>query len=327
MCPFDFVRAKGAAVKTDSLVLLKPGKMDITRVKVPDPGPGEVLVEVKANGICRMDIALFTGKLDLGYPCHHGHEAVGVVAELGQGVKDLKVGDKVTCMGYPTYQRHVVVPASKTVKIPDAKADLTRWIVEPVACAVHGVQASNIRLGGSVALIGCGYMGLLVLQALPREVLGRLVVVDPDPSKLELAQAYGAKEVFPPEQTEELAAIGQKIGGFDVAIEASGAKGTLGLATSLLHQGGTLNIFGWHAGTEQAPTHEWHYKGLVVINPSPMMSPDFFPYMKAAVTLMSTGRIDQTELITHRFPFEEAGKALDTAANRADGYIKGVLCF
>lgn len=72
-------------MKTDAIVLLGPGKLDVTQVEVPDPGPGEVLAEVKANGICRGDIALFTGELNYGYPFFHGHEPVGVVAVMGPG--------------------------------------------------------------------------------------------------------------------------------------------------------------------------------------------------------------------------------------------------
>jgi threonine dehydrogenase-like Zn-dependent dehydrogenase len=91
--------------------------------------------------------------------------------------------------------------------------------------------------------------------------------------------------------------------------------------------GGILNIFGWHAGEEIVPTHDWHYKGLKVLNTSPMCAPDFTVHFRAAIALMGTGRIDQSELITHRFPVSEAEKAFEIAANKSDGYIKGAILF
>jgi len=110
-------------------------------------------------------------------------------------------------------------------------------------------------------------------------------------------------------------------------IEASGAEGTISLGTEMVRTGGTLNIFGWHAGEETLPTHDWHYKGLKVLNASPMISEDFTVHFRAAVALMATGRIDQKQLITHRYPASDSEKAFQVAANKTDGYIKGVLLF
>lgn len=313
-------------MKTDSLILVRPGKIEITQVELPDPGPGEVLVEVRANGICRGDIALFTGELSYGYPFFHGHEPVGVVAQVGPGVSGLAVGDRVACLGSPSYRKHCIVPAYQAAKIPDQSADLVPWVIEPVACAVHGAQASGFRLGDKVALLGCGYMGLLLLQAMPRETFARLVVADPNTGRLGLARGFGAQETCNPEETD-LAALAQEAGGFDVVIEASGVKGTIGLATSMLRNGGTLNLFGWHPGEELVPTHDWHYKGLKVLNTAPMLSENFVVHFRAAVTLMMAGRIDQTRLITHRFPYTDCERGFEIAAGRQEGYIKGVITF
>jgi len=313
-------------MKTDALVLTGPGKVDITEVDVPDPGPSELLIEVKANGICRGDIALFTGELNYGYPFFHGHEPAGVVAKVGPGVQGLEPGDKVACLGSPSYRRHYIAESYRVMKIPDQSADLSLWISEPPACAVNGVQASGFRLGDKVALLGCGYMGLLLLQTLPREIFSRLVVADPDEKRLALARSLGAAEGYDPNNTH-LPALAEEIGGFDVVIEASGEPGTLSLATNMLREGGTLNIFGWHAGEQLVPTHHWHYKGLKVLNTSPMFARDFTVHFRAAVALMATGRIDQKPLITHRFPLSESQKALEVAANKKDNYIKGVITF
>jgi threonine dehydrogenase-like Zn-dependent dehydrogenase len=169
-------------------------------------------------------------------------------------------------------------------------------------------------------------MGLLVLQSMPRESFSRLVVADPDESRLSLARSFGAEEGYDPTKTD-LPALASEIGGFDVVVEASGAGDTITTATNMLRVGGTLNIFGWHPGEKVVPTHEWHYKGLKVLNTSPMFSPDFTPYFRAAVALMGTGRISHEKLITHRFPASEAEKGMEVAASKSGGYIKGVITF
>lgn len=208
----------------------------------------------------------------------------------------------------------------------DKSADLPIWISEPPACAVNGAQGSAIKLGQKVALLGCGYMGLLVMQALPWETCGRFVVADRDPSRLALARSFGAKETYDPGETDLRELAGQ-LGGFDVVIEAAGVKGTIALATQMLRNGGTLNIFGWHQGEEMVPTHDWHYKGLKVLNTAPGFSDSFHSCFVAAVALMATGRIDQTRLITHRFPLSQCQQGFEVAASRADGYVKGVITF
>ena len=313
-------------MKTKALRLVKPGKMDVVEIDVPDPGPGEVLVEVKANGICKGDIALFTGELNWGYPFFHGHEPVGVIVKTGPGVNGLQPGDAVACLGSPSYRRHIITHCSRTLKIPVESPDLPLWVIEPASCAVNGVQSSGLKIGDRVALVGCGYMGMLVLQTLPREVFSRLLVADPDPSRLEMARSFGATETYNPKETD-LAALAKESGYFDVVIEASGVKGTLSVATAMVRTGGILNIFGWHQGEEMVPTHEWHYKGLRVLNTAPMFVDDFTPCFRAAVALMGKGRIDQSKLITHRFELDKVEQGFEIAAGKKDGYIKGVILF
>lgn len=313
-------------MKTEALVLVEQGKIETTEINLPDPGPGELLVEVKANGICRGDIALFTGQLNNGYPLFHGHEPAGIVAEVGPQVEDFKPGDRVALLASPSYRRYCVAKAARAIKIPDQPADLALWVSEPVACAVNGVHGSNFRAGDKVALIGCGYMGLLILQGMPREILGRLIVADPDPSRRALAEGLGARETYDPTQTD-LVELAQEIGGFDVVIEASGAKGTLLTSTDMVRRGGVLNIFAWHHGETTVPTTKWHLKGLRVLNTAPGFAEDFGICFRGAIALLGTGRIDQQRLISHRFPMAQAQQAFELAAGRKDGYIKGVITF
>ncbi len=314
-------------MKTDAVRFVKPGQLDITQIEVPDLGPGQVLVEVKANGICRGDINFFAGRFKRPFPFFFGHEPSGIVAEVGAEVKGLEPGDKVALLGSPSMMRHHVAASSLVIKIPDQSVeDLATWISEPVGCAVNGVQGSGFKAGDKVALLGCGYMGLLVLQGMPRETFSRLIVADPNEKSLALARAFGAEETYNPDETD-LPALAEEMGGFDVVVEASGAKGTLSLATDMLRRGGTLNIFGCHVEEESVPTVKWHMMGLKVLNTAPGFADDFLICFRAAVALMAKGRINQKPLISHRFPFSESQKALEVAAAGGEGYIKGVITF
>lgn len=314
-------------MKTDAVVLVEPGKMEVTQIEIPDPGPGEVLIEIKANGICKGDINFFLGRAKIKYPHFLGHEPAGVVAGLGPGAEGLKPGDKVALLGSPSFRKHYVTHSSRLIKIPDQSAeDLSLWISEPPSCAVNGAQGSGFKLGDKVALLGCGYMGLLIFQAMPRETFSRLIVADPSPQSREIVRSLGAAEIYNPNETD-LVALAEEIGGFDVVIEASGAKGTLAPATDMLRRGGTLNIFGGHFEDEIIQTGKWHMMGLRVLNTAPGFAQDFGACFRAAVALMGTGRISQKSLITHRFHYGECQKALEVASNRTDGYIKGVITF
>jgi len=305
---------------------MKPGQIEITRVEVPPPGPGEVLIETRANGICRGDVALFTGRTQVQYPFFFGHEPAGIVVEVGAGVDGPKPGDAVACLGYPTFQRHFITRARRAIRIPNKNTDLAVWISEPVACAVNCVHGAEIRPGDKVALLGCGYMGLLILQALPRETLGRLAVADPDGSRLGVARSFNAPETYDPRETD-LPALAQQAGGFDIVIEASGEEGALSLATEMVRPGGKLIIFGWHHGEEKVPIGKWHLKGLRVLNITPRFAEDFDARFQTAVKLLALGKIDQRPLITCRFAFSAGQKALEAAAASAKGYLKGVIVF
>lgn len=316
-------------MKTESLVMVKKGQVEITEVKVPKMGANDILVEVKANGICKGDVSLFTGVLDHGYPLYHGHEPAGIVADKGSKVKDFEVGDAVALLASPSFRKHIVAGASRAVKIPEKAVnakDLALWVSEPVACAVNGVLGSNLKPGDKVALIGCGYMGLLLLQAMPREILKKLVVADPDPMRRRLAKALGAPQVVDPCKVD-LKELAEEVGKFDVVIEASGAKGTLATATDMVRRGGILNIFGWHHGEELVPTTKWHLLGLRVLNTAPGFAEDFNVPFKGAIALMASGRINQASLITHRHSYLDAQEAFEIASSRANGYIKGVITF
>jgi threonine dehydrogenase-like Zn-dependent dehydrogenase len=308
-------------------VYLSKGVAKTVEIKVPKTKANEVLIETKACGICMGDIYLYQGNLPSKGGVF-GHEGAGIVADVGSEVKNIQVGDKVTALGGPAFAQYYTTNCRNVAKIPADMEDFAPWISEPVACVVNGIRGAGIEIGDNVCIIGCGYMGLLLIQAMPRTYLNRLVAIDIKEDRLKLAKQFGAEILLNPKNVDSAKEAKKLFGGeADVVVEASGALGTLGLATELVKPGSKLVIFGRHVIDEKVPTEVWHTKGLKVLNTAPHSSLDFIEDFCDAVNLLRKGVFNQNALITHRFPYTQAEKAFKTASEKPEGYVKGVLTF
>jgi len=306
----------------------KPGKLTFQQVDLDKLAFNEVLIRTKACGICKLDINSFTGKIKGDYLKRPGHEGVGIVEEVGKEVYGLKPGDKVAAVGAGAFGTYFKAKRDMVAKIPQGTEEFEYWIAEPVACVVNAVRATSIQPGDTVVIIGCGYMGLLLTQALPKEYITHLFCIDIDDERLGLAKEFGADTILNSNQTDVVEYIKDKIGEVDVVIEAAGVKGTLDIATQLLRKGGKLVIFGYHVDKEIVNTGAWHVKGLWVLNPSPMLSSNFSKDFQDAVKLMKKGTFNQKKLITHKFAFSEIQEAFSfISKNKPSDYIKGVITY
>ncbi|HIE14787.1 TPA: hypothetical protein EYP70_05900 [Candidatus Bathyarchaeota archaeon] len=307
-------------------ILLSQGVAKKVRFELGDLGRDEVLIETKACGICMGEIHVYRGKLPGGRVM--GHEGVGVVAEVGEDVNNVEVGDKVTTLGGPALAKYYKTKSRNVAKIPPDMRDYALWISEPLACAVNGIRGASIEIGDNVCLIGCGYMGLLLLQAMPKNYIISLIALDIRDERLELAKEFGADYVLNPRNGDPVERIKEILGGeADVVIEASGAYGTLYLATHLVRTGGKLVIFGRHVIDEKVPTEKWHIMGLRILNTAPHFSSNFNKDFHDAVNLLKKGVFNQECLITHRFPFEDPKTAFEEASQKPLNYVKGVITF
>ena len=309
-------------------VFLDKNLVKIVEIEVDKPGKNEVLIETKACGICMGDVYVFQGKLPSGGVM--GHEGVGIVAEIGECVKNVKCGDKVAALGGPAFAEYYKTESQNVVKIPgyvDEDA-LVYWISEPLACVVTGIKGSDIRVGDNICIIGCGYMGLLLIQTMPKNLINNLIAIDIRNDRLELAKKFGAEYVINPKEKDAIKEVHDILNGkADIVIEASGAPGTIDLATEIVRSGGKLVIFGRHVIDEKVPTEKWHVKGLTILNTTPAFSTNFNKDFYDAVNLLRKGMVDQKPLITHRFPYEKAQEAFEIASEKPSNYIKGALTF
>ena len=298
------------------------GSIDLVETQVPDPDYGEIQVENGVCGICSWDIA--TSKMgDKMYPmAPPGHEGLGYVTKVGSGVSGFKEGDRVAGGGFASVRN---ISSSRAYRIPDSDLSDEFWIVEPVSCVVTGLDHCRLRPGDRVAVVGCGFMGLMLLQGLLRSFAEQVIAIDIVEARLELARHLGVEETYDVSKLDvsELA-LTLKERGFDVVVDTSGSQQGLNLATNIVKRGGLVNLFGWIKGAAATfdPT-AWHLGGFTVVNSSPSAQiRDPFP---PAIQLIESGIIDLKPLVTHVVPLAEYSSLMQNIIAGEPSYVKGVV--
>jgi L-iditol 2-dehydrogenase len=262
-----------------ALLLSKYNHLEVADVPQPSPGLGEVLVRVAACGICGSDVHGYDGSSGRRIPpIVMGHEAAGVVAALGPGVKEFAVGDRVTfdstiycgscgpcsrgevnlcdnrevlgvsCGDYRragAFAEFVVVPSRIMYRLPDSLSFAEAALLEAVAVAIHGVALSHLAPDASALVIGAGTIGFLTAQALRAARCSKVFISDLDSSRLDLAAKSGAVPIVS-SKTDLVAQILQHTGGtgVDVVIEAVGRSETIADAIGSVRKGGTVILVG-----------------------------------------------------------------------------------
>lgn len=263
-----------------ALVLTEYDHFEYQDVPPPQVGPEDLLVEVKACGICGSDVHGMDGSSGRRVPpIIMGHEASGVIAELGDHAGDWRVGDRVTfdstiycgrcgfCRGgavnlcdrrrvlgvsckefrqHGAFAQYVAVPQHIVYRLPEGLSFEHAAMVEPVSIAVHGAGRLPIRLGDSVVVVGTGMIGLLAVQALRAAGCAPVIAVDVDPRRLELACRLGADEAISARETDVVAEVLRRTDGrgTDLAVEAAGLLPTVAAAIGSVRKGGCVGLIG-----------------------------------------------------------------------------------
>lgn len=310
-------------------ILQGPGKFTVEERPMPVVKDHEILVKTKACGICTSELDMWEGKAQgLEYPRFIGHEPSGIVEAIGKEVRGISVGDHVSAwsegQGYAEYfaahEDHVYKLAKAT--------SLEHALGEPIACSVNGVRKANPQLNDSVCIVGCGFMGLIMLQVFKSAGAGLLIAVDARESILKLAKSLGATHVLNPATSDVkksiLALTGGK--GVDIGVEAAGRQRTLDLTTELIRMEGKLEVFGFHQGEPRRVNWGyWNWMAFQIVNGHTRSASIYIEGMRLGLAMMERGVLNMQPLVTHRFSLDRINEAFAVASKKEDGFVKGVI--
>lgn len=304
------------------------GKHDlrVMEMEKPIPKAGEVLVKVMACGICGTDVHIFHG--DEGMAATPagtvlGHEFAGVVEAVGDGVRGVAVGDRVCvdpnklcnecayCLGGMAhfcenmigigttvnggFAEYCAVPQSQVYKIADTTEFAEAAMTEPVACCVHGIDLCNISCGDTVAVIGGGMIGMLMLQLAARSGAGKLIMIEPVAAKRELAKTLGADLCIDPINEDVKAVLAENgVGRVAVVIECVGKVATMQQAIDIAGKYSTVMLFGL-----TAPSDTMSIKPFEIFKKEITLKASFInPYtQKRALELIDNRKIDVSSMV------------------------------
>ncbi len=311
-------------------VVVGPRRSQITELPPPPLGPGDVLVQVKACGVCRSELEEWQNPpraLVLG------HEPSGVIAAVGAGVTGLREGQRVTvftgksgpytCYTSGAFAEVVAVAQENVVSLP-ASLPFELALGEPLACLVSAFERAPIRLSDRVLLLGAGFMGLALLQLVVTRNPRELVVADLSPEARAAALRYGAHRACTPNELMPVRWERDGDAGFDVVIECSGAAPALALAGEVAAAHATIVIVGYHQ-IRQVDVGLWNVKGLTVINAHEKRRAYFMECMRNGIDMVARGRLDMASLVTHRYGLDELDSAFTDLMRKAPGHTKGVV--
>lgn len=319
-------------------------------------GPGKVRIRIRATGLCHSDLSAMSGVLPQPAPFVPGHEGAGEIIEVGEGVTNVKAGDRVlvcwlpacgTCpsckrgqtqlciagflnAGTPNYRRpggdvfgfagtgtfaeEVVVDSLCAVPIPD---DVPYEIAALIGCGVTtgigaAINTAKVEAGSSVAVIGCGGVGISVIQGARALGAAEIVAIDPVESRREAALRFGATESVAPDGLADAKNRLTAGEGFDYVFEVVGKSATARTAYETTRRGGTLCIVGAGAMDDnlQINMFELFFDEKRIL-PSLYGGGDVLRSYERVIKLWRAGRIDLEGLITHRVRLEEVNDAID----------------
>lgn len=328
------------------------GKKDlrIEEVKEPVPGYGEVLIKVHACGVCGTDVHIYEGdegaaKSPAGTIL--GHEFSGEVKEIGEGVKRVKVGDRVcvdpnklcgkceycrngighfceNMIGIGTtvnggFAEYCTVPEEQAYIISEALTFEEAAMAEPVACCLHGIDMCEIHPGDTVAIFGMGMIGLLMLQLARISGAARIIAIEPVEVKREQALKLGADIVIDPiKQDIKQMLLENQVTRIHTVIECVGRIDSMKQALEIAGKKSVIMLFGL-----TRPEEELAIKPFELFRKEITLKASFInPYtQQRAISLIESGKIDVRSMIYKKLSLEELNMVLGDAAMRSQGKI------
>lgn len=322
----------------------------------PDPGYKEVKVQIKATGICGSDVHGYDGTSGRRIPpMIMGHESAGIIHQIGKGVQNWKVGDRVTfdstiydvndwyskrgqynlsenrrvlgvsCSEYKqdgAFAEYVIIPEHIIYTLPDQVTFEEAALTEPISVALHAVNLSESNPDEKVMVVGTGIIGLLLIQILRSRGYQEIIAVDVDPARLKLAAKLGASMVLNP-QIDDIAYTVNHHTAFrrlDCIFEAVGIQKTMDISFENIRKGGTLVLVGNISPEIKMPLQKVVTEQLKIQGSCAIAGE--YPQ---ALKLLECKKIDVDQLISKTAPLSEGSLWFDRLYNKEKGLLKVIL--
>lgn len=340
-----------------ALVFRGANQIGIEQVAIPRPGPGEAVIRVTLTTICGTDLHILKGEYPVKPGLVIGHEPVGVIHELGVGITDYAVGERVlvgaiTPCGQCNYclsgdwsqcggpiggwkfgntingaqAEYLLVPNAQAnlAKIPDDLSDEQVVLLADIASTgISAAERGDVKLGDTVAVFAQGPIGLCATAGAKLRGAGFIIAVESDPARSAMAKRMGADVVIDHTEVDAVAEIRRLTQGVgvDVAIEALGTQSTFESALRVLRAGGTLSSLGVYSGKLSVPLEPFA-AGLGDHKIITTLCPGGKERMRRLMELVRHGRLDLRPLLTHLFSLDCIAEAYELFGNRREGVIK-----
>jgi len=329
-----------------AVFFLGPGRLELREAPIPDPGRGEVIVKVATALTCGTDLkGYLRGHRLFVPPMPFGHEFAGLISAVGAGVAGWRAGDAVTAansapcnacfycrrgrqqlceqlesrFNWGAFAEYIRVPAHIVAqnmhRVPAGLPFAQAALIEPLACALHGVRDAAILLGDTVAIVGAGAQGLMQVQLARASGAARVIVVGRAHRRLERARELGAHITISTLDDDPIARVRELTGGrgADVTIESAGSAATWQLAHALTRPGGTAVMFSGLPGGAEAPfdAARLHYQEITVkgcFHHTPQL-------VEQALELLASGAVDGGALIDGQIGLAQVEEGLQRMAH------------
>jgi L-iditol 2-dehydrogenase len=339
-----------------ALVLTQYRNLELQDLPRPEPGPEEVLIRVQACGICGSDVHGYDGSTGRRIPpLVMGHEAAGIIADLGSQVAGFRIGQRVTfdstlscgrcffctrgqinlcdarqvlgvsCGDYRragAFAEFVCVPARIIYPLPDSLSFEKAALIEAISVAVHAVAITPIQLNDTAVVVGTGMIGLLTLQAAKLAGCQRLIAVDVDEGRLQVAKSLGATDVVLANQADVASTVREWTSkrGADVAFECVGTTATVLSSIESTRKGGTVTLVG-----NISPKVEIPLQSVVTRQIRLQGSCASGGEIPACIDLLASGKIDVSPMLSAFVPLEEAPSWFERLYRHEPGLMKVVV--
>jgi 2-desacetyl-2-hydroxyethyl bacteriochlorophyllide A dehydrogenase len=328
-------------MKMKAALLTGPEKIIFDEIDTPPLGLDEVRIRPVLAGVCGTDISIYKGHRPTKHPFVPGHEVMGRVTETGAGVANFRIGDRVIVEpNYPCggcalcrqgrgavcarkmamgvnipgcFSEYATAPAEFVWPVPDEISDRDAVTIEPLAVSLHGLCRSGAKPGDTVAVLGCGVVGLLLIHAAV-EMGIRVIAHDLFPEKLDMARSLGAG--IPPEN-ESTAAFWERRN-VTTVFECAGVPATAELALSSAPRGADIVLLGLSSLPAKFVPVKIVREGINILTSMIYDHPADFA---RAIELVASGTLRPSKVVTDVYPLSEINAAIERAASGTAGKV------